>query len=97
MAGFVTPILGEGGHIAVQTDASGTGFAAFSAQQARQLTIVNDTGVGLEVRQGVETVYLPVPAGAIYTFYGIDRASRLSVRRTDLGTSQLTVKARWEL
>lgn len=85
-----------GGHIALQTDAAGTDFVAFSSQACTQLTIVNDTGVNVEVKQGSGTIYLPVISNMAYKFEGITNANQLSVRRFDQNVAQVTVKARWE-
>ena len=92
----VIPVMSAGGHLSVQTAASGTGFAVFADQAARQITIINNTGTSIEVRQGAETVYLPVIDATGYTFYGLSNANQLAVRRIDQSATQVTVKARWE-
>jgi hypothetical protein len=93
----VRPVLADGGHISVQTAASGATWTPFGAQMAYQLTIGNDTTTDLEFRQGAAgTVFFPVFDGTYYTFFGINDCSELYVRRVDQSNTQVTVKARWE-
>lgn len=88
--------MDDGGHTNVQTDATGTDFASFVDQPCRQFTVVNDTGTALEFKQGAEAVYLPIPDGMTYTFYGIRNTADLAVRRKDVSATQVTVIGRWE-
>lgn len=92
----VRPVLASSGHISVQTAATGANFTAFASQACAQLTIVNNTGVPIEVQQGGSGVALPVLADAVMPFYGIANANQLSVRRVDQNNAQVTVPARWE-
>jgi hypothetical protein len=85
-----------GGHISVQTSATGANFATFAAQRAKQLTLVNDTGTPVEFGTNSDTVYLPVADGDRYTIFGIENAIEVKVRRVDQSNTQVTVKARWE-
>lgn len=96
MPGYVTPIMRAGGNTSVQTPATGTNWAPFPQQSCRQLTVVNDTGTALEVRQDGAGVAIPLPTGTFFTFYGIGDASQMEVRRADTSGTQVTVKARWE-
>lgn len=90
------PVMQDGGHLSVQTAAVGTTYTAFGAQACKQMTICNDTGVTLEVRQGAAGVAVPVFDLTYYTFFGLGNASELDVRRKDTSNTQVTVKARWE-
>ena len=93
---LVTPAMASGGNISVDTAATGTNFATFGSQACKQLTIVNDTGTDIEVRQGGSGVALPIFNGDKFTFYGLSNANTLGVRRKDTSNTQVTVKARWE-
>lgn len=92
----VIPKLTSGGTIALQTNATGATFNTFGSQACKQLTVVNDTGTKLEFKFASETVYLPLPDGQAYTFYGIANANEVNMRRADTSNTQVTAKARWE-
>lgn len=93
----VVPQMINGGNISVQTNATGATYNAYATQLCSQLTIVNDTGTALEVRQGGAGVAIPIASGGSFTFFGIINASQLGVRRVDTSNTQVTVKARWEV
>lgn len=93
---YVKPALGSGGFIATNTVSGGTGWGAFGAQALTQLTIGNDTGTDIEIRQDNTGLALTVFDGTYYTIFGITDASQISVRRKDQSTTQVAVKARWE-
>lgn len=92
----VHPGFKSGGNLTVSTNADGTSFVAFPAQVCAQLTVVNDSDVTFEVRQGGTGVACPVLAQSSFTFFGVSNANQLSVRRKDQGTDALSVYARWE-
>jgi hypothetical protein len=92
----VIPSMFNGGNISVQTAATGTNYTAFASQVCKQLTISNQSGVTIEVRQGAAGVALQIPTGAFYTFFGITNANQLDVRRVDTQNTQVTITARWE-
>lgn len=92
----VSPYMATGGHLSAQTAADGTSYVAFSSQACRQLTICNDSGTKLEARQGAAGVAVPIFDGSYFTFFGVGDASKIDVRRADVATTQVTVKARWE-
>lgn len=92
----VIPSMFNGGNISVQTAATGTNYTAFASQVCKQLTLSNQSGVTIEVRQGAEGVALQIPTGAFYTFFGITNANQLDVRRVDTQNTQVTITARWE-
>jgi hypothetical protein len=94
--GNVTPAMADGGNTSVQTAAAGANYADFPAQEMAQLTIINDTGTDLEWLQDDAGVALPIASGENFTIFGVDDASRISVRRKDQSNTQVTVKARWE-
>lgn len=80
----------------MSTNANGTGFVALPAQACAQVTVINDTDVTFEVRQGGVGAAAPVLAQSSFTFFGVSNANQLSVRRKDQGTDVLEVCARWE-
>ena len=85
-----------GGNMNVSTSATGTAYTAFSSQVCSQLTISNDTGTKLDVRQGGAGDPFRVLDSTYYTFFGITDASQISVKRTDNSVTPVTVYARWE-
>jgi hypothetical protein len=98
MTKAVTPLMLGGGNTSVQTAATGTNYATFPDLPAHQVTVVNDTGTDIEVRQDGTGVALPIASGAApFTFYGLSNANQLGVRRKDTSNTQVTVKARWEV
>jgi hypothetical protein len=92
----VIPSMFNGGNISVQTAATGTNYTAFASQVCKQLTLSNQSGVTIEVRQGAAGVGLQIPTGSFYTFFGITNANQLDVRRVDTQNTQVTITARWE-
>ena len=92
----VLPGMNLGGHLSVTTAATGTNYTAFGSQPCKQLTISNQSGTTIEVRQGGAGVAFQIPTAAFYTFFGITNANQLDVRRVDTGSAQVTVTARWE-
>ena len=92
----VLPSMANGGNLAVTTNTTGTNYAAFASQVCKQLTISNQSGVVIEVRQGGAGVALQIPTGAFYTFFGITNTNQLDVRRVDVSNTQITITARWE-
>jgi hypothetical protein len=92
----VIPSMSTAGHLSVQTNATGTIYTAFASQECKQLTLSNQSGIVVEVRQGGSGVALQIPTGAFYTFFGITNANQLDVRRTDASNTQVTLTARWE-
>ena len=92
----VEPVMNAGGNIALATAAAGANFTAFVAQACHQLTICNDTGTTIEVRQGGAGVAIPVFDRTYFTLFGLANASQIEARRADQAGTSVTVKARWE-
>ena len=92
----VIPSMTNGGNLSVTTAATGTNWTAFASQALKQLTVSNQTGTNIEFRQDGTGVGLIIPAGAIFTFFGITNANQIEARRTDTSNSQVTITARWE-
>ena len=95
-APIVAPALAAGGFISVQTAAAGAEFVPCPTQACRQLTLANDTGTKLEVRQGGSGATFPLEDKAIITLYGLSNADQIEVRRADVSNTRVTLKARWE-
>lgn len=95
--GSVTPEFTSAGHTsATSNGSSGSSYVAFSSQACKQLTIFNDTGTKISVRQGATGVAVPIWDGTVYTFYGIADADELDFKRSDESTTAVTIQARWE-
>ncbi len=97
---FLSSIDGKlpssGGHLSLQTNATGTTYTAFGSQLCKQLTVSNQTGTRMEFRQGASGVAFQVPDGAFYTFFGLTNANQIDARRFDTSNTQVTLTARWE-
>jgi len=92
----VIPSMASGGNISAQTAATGTNWTAYSSQTCKQLTLSNQSGTTIEVRQGGTGVGLQIPTGSFYTFFGITNTNQLEIRRVDTANTQVTITARWE-
>lgn len=92
----VGPAMAAGGNIAVATANPGTGFAAFTDQACKQLTVVNNSGVKIEFRQGGAGVAVPIFDQAAFTIFGLSNASQIEVRRIDQSNTPVNLQARWE-
>jgi hypothetical protein len=92
----VLPSMGSGGHLSLQTNATGTTYTAFGSQVCKQLTVSNQTGTTLEFRQGATGVAFQIPTGTFYTFFGLTNANQIDGRRVDTSNTQVTLTARWE-
>jgi len=84
------------GHISVQTNATGTNGTAIEEVRASRITLSNQTGTTIEVRQDGAGVGLQIPTGAFFTFFILGLTSQLEVRRVDQSNTQVTITARWE-
>lgn len=93
----VTPKLSFGGNTSAQTAATGTNWTSFGSIPCSQLTLSNQSGTTIEVRQGGAGVGLQIPTGAFYSFFGIGNTSQLAIRRVDTSNTQVTITARWEI
>jgi len=87
---------GSAANDSVSTSAVGATYVALNTVAAERVSVINDTGVDLELRQGGSGVAIPVFAGSFFTFAGIANANELDVRRVDLSNTQVTVKYRLE-
>lgn len=92
----VIPVMTSGGHLAVTTSTTSGAYVAFTSQACKQVTIFNNTGVVIEVRQGATGVAVPLQSGQNFTFLGVTNTNLLDVRRVDISTTAVTVQARWE-
>jgi hypothetical protein len=92
----INPRMNRGGHLSAQTNATGTNWTAYSSQECDQMTLSNQTGTNIEVREGGSGVGFIIPTATFYTFFGITNANQLQIRRADQLNTQVTVTARWE-
>jgi hypothetical protein len=88
--------MAGGGNGTTQTAATGANYTALGAQRCSQLTIMNNTGTAIGVRQDGAGAEVPVFDKSYFTFYGLGDASQLSIRRVDQSNTQVTVAYRWE-
>lgn len=92
----VHPMMESGGNGTAQTAATGTNYTVLTAQACQQVTIMNNTGTSIGVRQDGAGAEVPVFDQSYFTFYGLRNASELAVRRVDTSNTQVTVAYRWE-
>lgn len=90
------PVMGSGGFLTAQTAAAGANWTPFADAPCTQLTIANNTGTTVEVRQDGAGAAFPVFDRTYVTLFGIDNASQIGVRRVDQSNTQVSVAARWE-
>lgn len=92
-----TPVMVASGNSSVQTAATGTNWTALGLDtKCEQVTIVNDTGTKLEVRQGGTGTGLRILDQSVYTLYAVGNLTNLEVRRVDTSNTQVTATFRWE-
>lgn len=90
------PVMAAGGFLTAQTAATGSNWTTFADVECRQLTIANNSGTAIELRQDGAGATFPVPDKTLFTLYGLQNANQIGVRRVDTSNSQVTVAARWE-
>jgi hypothetical protein len=88
--------MSNSGHISVQTAAAGTNWTTFQEVRASRITVSNQTGTTIEIRQDGAGVGFQIPTGAFFTFFILGLTSQLQVRRVDTSNTQVTITARWE-
>lgn len=93
---IVKPMFTNSGNLPDITVAGGTAWTTLPSQELAQLTIYNDTGFVLEMRQdGVGGTAL-VFTDRETPFFGITNSNQVSLRRRDGLADPLVVHARWE-
>lgn len=93
---IIRPVMVRAGHLAVQTSASGATYVTLAHNVCNQVTVSNQTGVSIAVRQDGTGDIFVVPTGAFYTFFGISSTNEISFKRLDDSNSQVTLYWRWE-
>jgi hypothetical protein len=73
-----------------QTAATGTNWTALTSHASKIVTILNTTGVTIDVRYGTGTA-VSVNDGIGFPFEGLTNASGLQIRRHDTSNTQATV------
>ena len=79
--------------LAVQTSVNGTDWTAFGNQACVALDIVNNTGTTIEYRRGAAGTAMQIPADSARMVIAITNANQIEVRRTDVGTTRVTLQA----
>lgn len=92
----VVPMLSTGGHFTAQTSSTGSTWVKLTSVLCKQVTVSNQTGTTLEFRQSGTGAGFAVPTGTFYTFFGLNNADSLEVRRVDVSNTQVTASFRWE-
>jgi hypothetical protein len=92
----VTDQASDGGNILVTTLAGGSTFASPDALPIVNATVFNSSGTAIDMRQDATGAVISIPNGAVYTIRGVDDASRLGFRRTDLSVTPVSFGVRWE-
>ena len=96
MSANVVPLLPSGGNGTVQTAATGANYTQLTAQRCSQVSVMNNTGTAIGVRQDGAGAEVAVFDQSYFTFYGLNDVSQLSVRSVDQSNAQVTVAYRWE-
>jgi hypothetical protein len=92
----VAPTLPTASSVVVMsaaTNATGTGWTAFSSQACTALDIVNLTGVDIEYRRGAAGTAMRIGNGTARMVIGITNASQVDIRRVDQALTAVTVQA----
>jgi len=89
----ITPSIVSQNLINKLTATVGTNYTAFDPQACNWVSLVNGTGVDLEVRYVGSLPTLIIPAGAGYRFGAVTNANQLEFRRQDQSNTQVTVRA----
>lgn len=93
---LVKPVFTSSGNLPAIIVAGGNVWTTLPDQPLSQLTIYNDTGYTLEMRQdGAGGVALVFPDRET-PFFGISNANQVALKRRDNLTEALAVHARWE-
>lgn len=92
----VRPEFTKSGNLDETTIAGGAAWTKLPAQALSQLTVYNDTGFTLEMRQdgaGGSAILWTEREGV---FFGIKNSNQVELRRRDQGAEAVQVQARWE-
>jgi len=87
------PTSASGVILALQTSVNGTDWTAFGNQACVALDIVNNTGTTVEYRRGAAGTAMQIPADSARMVIAITNANQIEVRRTDVGTTRVTLQA----
>lgn len=75
------------------TNADGTTFTPFPSVACEILEVVNDTGTDIEYRRGSTGNTMIITAGQTRKIVGITNANGIQVRRKDVATTPVVVRA----
>ena len=82
---------GNWGATSVQTLVAGTNFAAFPSNDCDGVTLVNGSGVVLDLQAAGQTLFALVPVGAVIPLVVSANTNEIQVRRNDQSGTQVTV------
>lgn len=89
-----SPSYSEVSVITVATSgATGTTFVPFASKACAFIDVVNNTGADIQYQRNGAGEYIVIPTGASRYIEGITNANQIGVRRADLTTTQVTVRA----
>jgi hypothetical protein len=80
----------------VATLSSGSGYASFPDVPCQQMDLINNSGTTVEYLRSFpsgQTIAIPVITASSRLIVGLRNASEISVRRTDLSVTPVTVIA----
>lgn len=75
------------------TQASGTGWTTFDSTKCDTLEILNNSGTVLEYRRNASGNSMKIPDAWVSIIDNISNADQISIRRSDLSTTQVSVSA----
>lgn len=84
----------NGGTDEIATSATGTDFVALPAHRATKVTLFNYTGQKIDWRIGTGS-FIELNNNLAVAIDGLVNAQQVSVRRTDLSTTPVTVKVHY--
>lgn len=87
------PFSGQVDILSVTTAATGTNWTDFGSNDCKSLDIVNNSGTTIEYRRNGAGLGMPIPDGGSRLVIGISNSNQISVRRKDIGNTQVTVYA----
>lgn len=93
--GVVVPVFHGIGPLSLASNATGTTYNPFASQACKQVTLINDTGVDLELQLGATGTTFILWANSALTIPGITNASTIGYRRKDTSNTVVTLTGFW--
>lgn len=92
----VMPVSSASGYGSATTSATGTNYVTLTDQVAGSITIINSTGVTLDVSKDGGATKIQIPTGASFCVNFIQNANQVVIRRSDTSNTQVTTYYQWE-